>query len=124
MTNTTSLPGGRAANRGEDGAMSMDVTVLYFDGCPSWQTAVERVTAASAAAGVPVEVSTRAVTTQAEARRLGFTGSPTILMDRTDPFTRPGLSPAVACRLYDTPDGLAGCPTVGQLVEALIRHAP
>lgn len=60
--------------------MIVDVTVLYFDGCPSCQTAMERVEAASARAGVPVRVSTLAVTSTADARRLVFTGSPTILM--------------------------------------------
>ncbi len=102
----------------------MDVTVLYFDGCPSWQTAVERVEAASTAAGVPVQVSTLAVTSHADARRLGFIGSPTILLDGADPFAQPGASPALACRLYTTPEGMAGSPTIDQLVEALTQHAP
>ncbi|GAA2025738.1 hypothetical protein GCM10009740_14350 [Terrabacter terrae] len=103
--------------------MSVDVTVLYFDGCPSWRTALERVDAASARTGVPVRVSTLAVTSNADADRLGFTGSPTILLDGADPFAQPGAIPAVACRLYATPDGMAGSPTVDQLAKALAQHA-
>lgn len=103
--------------------MSVDVTVLYFDGCPSWRTALERVDVASARAGVPVRVTTVAVTSNADADRLGFTGSPTILLGGADPFAQPGASPALACRLYATPDGVAGSPTVDQPVEALAQQA-
>lgn len=103
--------------------MSVDVTVQYFDGCPSWRTALERVDVASARAGVPVRVSTVAVTSDADADRLGFTGSPTVLLDGADPFAQPGASAALACRLYATPDGMAGSPTVDQLAAALARQA-
>jgi hypothetical protein len=76
--------------------MSVDVTVLYFTGCPSWQTALERVHA--------------------------FTGSPTIWLDGTDPFESAAAAPALACRVYPTPVGLAGSPTVDQLADVLGRH--
>lgn len=102
--------------------MRVEVTVLYFDGCPSWQTAISRVHAASARTGVRVQVSTQAVESTDEAERLGFTGSPTILLDGADPFAQSGASPALACRVYVTPDGLAGSPTVAQLVDALTRR--
>jgi hypothetical protein len=97
----------------------VDVTVLYFDGCPSWQTALERLRTASTRTRVPVQVSTRAVETMDEAEHVGFTGSPTILVNGVDPFAQAGQSPALACRVYATPYGLAGSPTVDQLVVAL-----
>ncbi|TQJ49287.1 hypothetical protein FBY26_0965 [Phycicoccus sp. SLBN-51] len=100
----------------------MNVTVLYFGGCPSWQTALERVHAAADRTGVTVQVSTQAVESTEDADRLGFTGSPTILLDGTDPFAQPGEISALACRLYTTPDGLAGSPTVDQLADALTRR--
>ena len=102
--------------------MSVDVTVLYFDGCPSWQTAFERVHAASARTGVQVQVTTRAVESTDDADHLGFTGSPTILLDGSDPFAQPGEISAMACRVYATPDGLSGSPTVDQLVDALTQR--
>ena len=101
----------------------MDVKVLYFDGCPSWRTALERVETASSHARVPVRVSTLVVTSDEEADRLGFTGSPTILLNGSDPFAQPGATPALACRLYATPEGMAGSPTVDQLVMALTQRA-
>lgn len=100
--------------------MSLEVTVLYFGGCPSWRTALDRVQAAAAQAGVEVRVRTQAVESIEEAARLGFTGSPTVLLDGTDPFGRAGDVPALACRVYATPEGLAGSPTVDQLADALV----
>lgn len=102
--------------------MSLDVTVLYFDGCPSWQTARQRLEAAAAHCQIPIRVSTRTVETTEDAERLGFTGSPTVLLDGRDPFARPGLVPSLACRVFPTPDGLAGSPTLDQFVDALRGH--
>jgi hypothetical protein len=103
--------------------MTVDVTVLYFSGCPNWRTAVERVHLAAGRAGVPVRVSTRLVETQQEAERIGFTGSPTLWLDGVDPFAREGSVPALACRVYATPEGLRGSPTVAQLSDVLTRNA-
>jgi hypothetical protein len=55
--------------------------------------------------------------------RLGFTGSPTIWLDGTDPFASPNAVPALACRVYASPDGLAGSPAVDRLVHALTLRA-
>ena len=54
-----------------------------------------------------------------DAHRLRFIGSPTILVDGRDPFATGDEQPALACRVFSTPEGRAGSPTVGQLVEAL-----
>ena len=103
----------------EDEVMSLAVTVLYFDGCPSWRTAMDRLQVAATLADVRITVSTEAVETPEDADRLGFTGSPTIVIAGRDPFALPGKVPAMACRVYTTPHGLAGAPTVAQLVDAL-----
>ena len=98
----------------------MDVALLYFDGCPHQTLAQERLAAAFAEVGREGE-SVRHVPVEGpqDAERLGFIGSPTILVDGKDPFATGGEQPAFACRVFNTPAGLAGCPTVDQLVEAL-----
>lgn len=101
--------------------MALDVAVLYLDGCPSWGTALERVHAAAEQTGIAVRVTTQTVESEQDADRWRFTGSPTILIGGRDPFSGPGTTPALACRLYPTPDGPAGSPTVDQLVGALRR---
>ena len=99
--------------------MSLAVTLLYFDGCPSWRTVLDRLPSAAALVGVRITVSTEVVESPEDADRLGFTGSPTILIGGQDPFAEPGMVPAMACRVYVTPQGQAGSPTVDQLAEAL-----
>ena len=52
--------------------------------------------------------------------RLGMVGSPTLLADGADPFTRPGLLPAVSCRLYRDGHGRqVPAPSVAQLRAVL-----
>ncbi len=96
----------------------MDITLLYFDGCPNWKIADERL-AAIAAGRADLTVSRHLVDTPEEAERVGFHGSPSILVDGVDVFAEPDAGVGLSCRVYSTPDGLAGAPTVDQLREAL-----
>lgn len=99
----------------------MSVTIRFLDGCPSWQRVRERLRAAAREVDVELDVRLEPVETLEEAQRLGFPGSPTILLEGVDPFARPGAVPALACRLYATPTGSAELPTVDQLATALRR---
>ena len=96
----------------------MDVSLLYFEGCPNWEVADQRL-AAIAAESPDVVVTRHRVETVAEAERLGFHGSPSILVDGVDVFAEPGAGVGLSCRVYRTPDGLAGSPTMDQLRAAL-----
>lgn len=96
----------------------MDITLLYFDGCPNWRVADERL-AAIAAERADLKVTRHLVDTLEEAERVGFHGSPSILVDGVDVFAEPDAGVGLSCRVYRTPDGLAGAPTVEQLRTAL-----
>jgi len=96
----------------------MDITLLYFDDCPNWKVADERL-AAIAAERADLTVSRHLVETLEEAERVGFHGSPSILVDGVDVFAEPSTGVGLSCRVYRTPDGLAGAPTVEQLRAAL-----
>lgn len=95
----------------------MDVTILYFDGCPSWQTADARLRAL--AAELAFTVSRRRVASPHEAEGLEFRGSPTILVDGRDVFAEGHEPVGLSCRIYQTPDGPAGAPTLEQLRAVL-----
>jgi len=95
----------------------MDITLLYFDGCPNW-LADQRL-AAIAAGRADLMVTGHRVETLEEAERVGFHGSPSILVDGVDLFAEPGAGVGLSCRVYRTPDGLSGAPTVEQLRAAL-----
>jgi hypothetical protein len=74
---------------------------------------------------IVIQVTRQVVTTEEDARRLGMTGSPTILADGADLFIHPGQQPSLSCRLYLDEHGRPGpAPTAGQLREALGTRAP
>lgn len=98
----------------------MNVTLLYFDGCPNWQQTEQRLLHALDQAGLAPTVLTRqAVETPEAAERLRFRGSPTVLVNGHDPFADPNAPVGLSCRIFQTPDGLAGAPTVEQLLAVL-----
>lgn len=98
----------------------MRVELFYFDGCPNWTVADQRLSEALTRVGRDdITVERRLVETPAQADEVGFTGSPTIRIDGDDPFATGEEQIAFACRVYTTPTGLGGSPTVEQLIEVL-----
>jgi hypothetical protein len=98
----------------------MEVELRYFDDCPAWRTADGNLRAAlqrTGRAGLPIRLLE--VTSHEQAVALGFRGSPSILLDGEDAFPATEVAVGFACRIYSTPDGPAGSPTVEQLVAAL-----
>jgi len=96
----------------------MDVTLLYFEGCPNWRVVDERL-ATIASARSDISVTRRVVESIDEAERLGFHGSPSILVDGEDAFADADTAVGLFCRVYRTPGGPAGAPTVDQLRAVL-----
>src|SRR5450759_5999318 len=115
------LRGPVPARRGDYGPMSVRVTIQYFDGCPSWQTAQQRLISAAGQAGIDVDLDLQRVETLEDAQRLGFVGSPTILIDEGDPFAQPGAPAELGSRIYRTPTGSDGAPAAEELAAALER---
>ena len=102
----------------------MDLTVLAVPGCPSAALLEKRI-AAALAGGPPAVIIRRVITDPEEAARAGLHGSPTVLVDGSDPFAAPGQAASMSCRLYDNGSGrLEGAPSVGQLRRALGRAGP
>ena len=81
----------------------MDVELLVVPHCPNEVLAYDLTRAALA------ELNLRAYVTT------------TFLVNGLDPFAVPGAAVGVACRLYRTPTGLAGVPSLDELREALRR---
>lgn len=98
----------------------MDVEILYIDDCPNWRDTGARLRAALDLAGRKADaIRFRRIATADEAANVPFAGSPTILLDGVDPFRPDETTTELACRLYWTPSGPAGSPTVEQLAEAI-----
>ncbi|WP_353952203.1 thioredoxin family protein [Knoellia sp. S7-12] len=103
----------------------MDIRLLYLDGCPHVSVVEVRLKSALAIVGRGEETIQHVlVETPEDAERLGFIGSPTVLVDGTDPFATGDEHSALACRMFSTPDGRAGSPTVEQLAQVLSGDVP
>jgi hypothetical protein len=100
------------------------VAIRFFDGCPHWRTAYERMNEVSAEDGYEdVTLALETVESPEDAERLRFIGSPTILLDGEDPFAPDAAGGyGLSCRLYSTPEGPDGSPTIEQFREALDRR--
>jgi hypothetical protein len=94
------------------------VRLLYVQGCPNWRDTDARLRALQTELGFTVD--RHRVDTPEEAQRLGFGGSPTLLVDGVDPFANGAVADGLACRLYDAPTGVQGSPTIEQL-RAVLR---
>jgi hypothetical protein len=100
----------------------VDIEILYFDGCPTYQTAEQTLREIIAGEGITAYVGLVAVNTDEDAQRLKFPGSPTIRVDGQDLFPTPERQDyRLGCRMYATPEGLKGSPTAKMLREAISR---
>jgi hypothetical protein len=98
----------------------MDLEVLYIEDCPNWQQAAERLREALKSTGHADEsIGFRLLRTREDADGTAFAGSPTITIDGVDLVPSDGGTNDLACRLYRTPSGLAGLPTVDQLIDGI-----
>ena len=98
----------------------MRVVLQYFDGCPSWRVADDRLRRALQQLEVDAEVIYERVETVEDARRLDFRGSPSLLVDGRDPFADQCAPVGLSCRIYQTQEGPRGAPSVDQLVAVLV----
>jgi hypothetical protein len=99
-----------------------DLELLWWDGCPSTERALDELHQALDELGLPqAEVRTREIRTDEEALATGFPGSPTILIDGVD-LAEAGDDAALGltCRVYRRRDGrITPLPDPEDLRDAL-----
>ena len=97
----------------------MELTLLTVPDCPHAAVFEQRLAAALADHPGAV-VRRREVADEQEAATAGMRGSPTLLIDGTDPFAGPDAAPSLSCRLYRDEAGRpGGAPSVQALRQAL-----
>lgn len=104
----------------------MNVELLWWEGCPSTERALEAVREAVSDLGISgVEVRMREIETDADAEAAAFIGSPTILIDGEDLVPTGAEEPiGLSCRVYRRRDGrVSPIPDPDDLREALERAA-
>ena len=98
----------------------MRVNFLYYEECPSYYLALERLLEVMAEEGIPGEVEVVKVETEEQAHQLRFVGSPTIRIDGQD--IDPPRDPryALTCRVYHLEDNrISALPSKDMIRRAL-----
>lgn len=95
------------------------IELLYFDDCPSWENALEMLTASMKKLNLSKEITLTAVETVQEAVQYKFTGSPMIRINGEDLFPTDQTNFALGCRVYQTPEGLKGWPTEEMILDQM-----
>jgi hypothetical protein len=98
----------------------VQVTLLYFEECPNW-VEVDGHLEMLAAEFDGLHISREVVDTPEAAEAFRFRGSPSVLIDGVDPFADPSAPVGLSCRVYATPQGMAGSPTFEQLRDIVVR---
>jgi hypothetical protein len=103
----------------------MVIKLLYFKGCPSWKKALNNLQIALNEEGLDFPVDLVEVKTDQDATALKFLGSPSFQVDDEDIWPEERQSYSMNCRLYSTPAGMQGWPTVEMLRQKLkaVRQA-
>jgi hypothetical protein len=97
----------------------VELVLLTVPDCPN-AAAFEKRLAAALAGHPAAVVRRRVVGDEREAAAAGMHGSPTLLIDGSDPFAAPGQLPSLSCRLYRGATGQAGpVPSVEELRRVL-----
>ena len=97
----------------------MQIDLLFFDDCPSWQSGLENMMAALEAEGLDAKIRMVNVTNEDEAAHLKFLGSPSFQVNGMDLWNEERESYNLSCRVYPTPQGMKGAPTIEMLREKL-----
>jgi len=93
----------------------MKIELLYFDDCPSWKAALSNLETALATESVEAEIQLIEVVDRDQAARLKFLGSPSFCVNGQDWWPEVRETYNLSCRVYATPQGMRGVPTVEML---------
>ena len=98
------------------------IEILARKDCPSRGMAIAVVEKVVAETGVPVRIEVVDMTSEAQARKRRFLGSPTVRVEGRDVDQRPNgrREYTLADRVYRTDRGLAGWPDAEWVREALL----
>ena len=97
------------------------VELLWWEGCPSTDEALRMLREEMAAVGLdPEGVDVREVSTDSDAQREQFVGSPTIRVDGHDVQPVPDEPIGLSCRVYRTSDGrISPLPDAAEVRQTL-----
>ena len=101
---------------------AMKIDLLYFDGCSSWEDTLANVRVTLAREAIAAEIDVVKIQDDAEAARWKFLGSPSFQVDGVELWSEKRKNYDLSCRVYVTPAGMKGAPTIEMLQGKLRVH--
>jgi hypothetical protein len=100
----------------------MKIELLYFDGCPSWENGLKNLETALQEEGLSASVEMIKVKDDNDAAQLKFLGSPHFRVEGQDLWPEERENFSLNCRVYPTPEGIKGFPSVAMLRDQLKQY--
>ncbi len=97
----------------------MKIQFLYFEDCPNSKPAFQNLSMALQKLDLKLEIERVVIEDDLQAEQYSFQGSPSIKLNGVDLWEDIRPDYHMGCRVYQTPTGLAGSPTVEMLVKRL-----
>lgn len=97
----------------------MSIEILYFEDCPSWQSAFQNLKTALEREGLVIPVHLVKIKSNEQANQKHFLGSPSICINNIDLWPEERQDYFLGCRIYSTPYGLRGWPTIDMITDKL-----
>jgi len=98
----------------------MKIELLYFNGCPSWLTALKNLNSVLREEGITETVNVMEIMNDEQAGQEKFLGSPSIRINGIDLWLEQRENYSLSCRVYATPEGVKGSPTI-EMLRSKIR---
>ena len=92
---------------------------MYFEDCPNHEIAWQNLTAALKELHWSPEIEKILIEDDIQVDHYSFQGSPSIKFNGVDLWEEKQAEYHMGCRVYKTPTGLTGSPTVEMLVKRL-----
>ena len=97
------------------------IELLYFDGCPSWQSGLAALQQVMASENLDFPIRMIEIKTPEQAQSEHFLGSPSYRVDGVDLWPETRHTYDMSCRVYQTAHGLRGIPT-NEMLRARINE--
>jgi hypothetical protein len=97
------------------------IEILYFDGCPNHDGLETRIRTLANRLGHDAPITVRRITSDAQAEKEHFLGSPTVRINGRDvePDAELRQAHGLMCRVYHTDEGPRGSPPDAWMATAL-----
>jgi len=103
----------------------INIDLLYFEDCPSWESGLLNLKKVIETEKISAKIKLVKIVNEDQAQKEHFLGSPSFRVNGIDLWPEEGNQYILNCRVYKTPSGMQGTPTIDMLkeeIQRIIKH--